>query len=170
MTTGADLQRLLWELKRRTQTVRYWEARCARLVAVRSTPDFDVEVASLASAHCFGHESDFADLVKSMGTIVGCSSVSPPEDAAPEDPPRDPMVEVCSWESRAPSRQLSRAPSVRTLPPHEMGNVHCLEHCCEDTDICELRSECCRPPPPPPPPRECTVATCFEVLHDLFRR
>ena len=117
MTSGADLQTLLRELERRTQTIRYWETRCARLVAARDTPDFDVEVASMASAHCFGHECDFVDLVKKMGAMICCSSVSPPE-GAPEEPREervDPMVEVCSWD-RAP-RQLSRAPSVRTLPP-----------------------------------------------------
>ena len=37
----------------------------------------------------------------------------------------------------------------------EMGNCVNIQ-CCDDTDICELHSECCRPKPELPP-RDCTT-------------
>jgi len=61
----ASLEVLLRELERRTQTIRYWELRCARLIATGGAgPAWDVEVASMSSAHCFGHMCDLSDLVK----------------------------------------------------------------------------------------------------------
>ena len=61
----APLEVLLRELERRNQTIKFWEQCCARLIATGGAgPAWDVEVASMSSAHCFGHVCDLSDLVK----------------------------------------------------------------------------------------------------------
>ena len=63
----APVDILLRELERRSQTIRYWELQCAKLVATGGAcPEWDVTVATMASAHCFGHACDFSKLVEDV--------------------------------------------------------------------------------------------------------